>query len=220
MTIKEAIRERHSVRQYQDRPLEDDARAALESLISKCDQESGLHIQLICGDPDCFDSFMAHYGKFKNVRSYIALVGSDSLIDMEEKCGYFGQRIVLEAQCMGLNTCWVAGTFSRSKCKAELNGDERLVCVIAIGYGEDQGSRHRSKPFHKLCSVPESEMLGWFRSGMIGAMMAPTALNQQKFFVELVGDEAMITAKKGFLTKLDLGIVKYNFEAASGHKCL
>ena len=55
---------------------------------------------------------------------------------------------------------------------------------------------------------------------MIGAMMAPTALNQQKFFVELVGDEAMITAKKGFLTKLDLGIVKYNFEAASGHKCL
>ncbi|MBQ8959955.1 MAG: nitroreductase family protein [Ruminococcus sp.] len=219
MTIKEAIRERHSVRQYQDRPIEEETRLALEELIGRCNAESGLHIQLICGDTGCFESFLAHYGKFRNVRSYIALVGSSSLNGLEEKCGYFGQRIVLEAQCMGLNTCWVAGTYSKGKCQAELDGDEKLVCVIAIGYGENSGSRHKSKTFDKLSAVPEAEMPDWFRSGMIGAMMAPTAVNQQKFFVELEGDEAKITAKKGFLTKLDLGIVKYNFEAASGHKC-
>ena len=218
MTIKEAIRERHSVRQYQDRPLDEDARAALESLISKCDQESGLHIQLICGDPDCFDSFMAHYGKFKNVRSYIALVGSDSLIDMEEKCGYFGQRIVLEAQCMGLNTCWVAGTYKRGKCKAEVADNEKIVCVIAIGYGENQGTKHKSKPLSKICDIPEADMPVWFKNGVKAAMMAPTAMNQQKFFITLDGKEPVITAGRGPMTGIDLGIVKYNFEAASGHR--
>jgi hypothetical protein len=50
-------------------------------------------------------------------------------------------------------------------------------------------------------------------------MMAPTALNEQKFFVTLDGDEPVITTKNGMMTKIDLGIVKYNFEAASGHKC-
>ena len=49
-------------------------------------------------------------------------------------------------------------------------------------------------------------------------MLAPTALNQQKFHVTLEGDTAKITTKMGPMTKIDLGIVKYNFEAASGHK--
>ena len=59
----------------------------------------------------------------------------------------------------------------------------------------------------------------WFKNGVKAAMMAPTAINQQKFMITLDGDEAVITTKSGPMTKIDLGIVKYNFEAASGHKC-
>ena len=48
-------------------------------------------------------------------------------------------------------------------------------------------------------------------------MLAPTAMNQQKFLFELNGDK--VSAKVsgfGFYTKIDLGIVKYHFEAATG----
>ena len=176
-------------------------------------------MQLILNDPECFDTFLAHYGKFRNAKNYIAIVGPKSLPDLEERAGYYGEKIVLEAQIMGLNTCWVAGTYSRGKCKVEKENGEKLVCVISIGYGMTEGKEHRSKPIEKLCAVPESDMPDWFRDGVKAAVLAPTAINQQKFFITLKGDEPVITAGKGPMTKIDLGIVKYNFEAASGHAC-
>ena len=219
MDIKEAIKARHSVRQYQDIPIAGDLRSELEALISACNEESGLHMQLITDDPACFDSFLAHYGKFRNVKNYISLVGPKGLPDLEELSGYFGQKVVIAAQAMGLNTCWVAGTYNRGKCKADIAVGEKIVCVIAIGYGENEGSKHRSKPLAKLCSVAEEDMPAWFMNGVKAAMMAPTAINQQKFRISLDGEDAIITAGKGPMARIDLGIVKYNFEAASGHKC-
>ena len=219
MDIKEAIKERHSVRQFKDLPVKSEDKEKLEALIKECNAESGLNIQLVTDDPECFDTFLAHYGKFKNAKNYIAMIGSKSIDKLDQKCGYYGQKIVLAAQQMGLNTCWVAGTYGKRKQQAEVASDEKLVCVIAIGYGANEGTKHRSKPVEKLCDVPRDDMPQWFRTGLIAAMMAPTALNEQKFFVTLDGDEPVITTKSGMMTKIDLGIVKYNFEAASGHKC-
>ena len=221
MDIKEAIKERHSVRQFKDLPVKSEDKEKLEALIKDCNAESGLNIQLVIDDSECFDTFLAHYGKFKNAKNYIAMVGSKSLEKLDEKCGYYGQKIVLEAQTLGLNTCWVAGTYGKGKCKANKKAGEKIVCVIALGYGEKQGVAHKSKPLRKLCTVPEADLPdapAWFRDGLEAAILAPTALNQQKFLVSLEGDEAAVTTKGGMMTQLDLGIVKYNFEAASGHK--
>lgn len=217
MDIKEAIKSRHSVRYYKDEPISEEARAELEALIGACNAESGLHIQLIVNDPECFNTLMAHYGMFKNVKNYIAIVGPKSMSDLDERGGYFGQKIVIAAQMLGLNTCWVAGTYRRGKCKADLEAGEKIVCVIAIGYGENEGTKHRSKPLAKVCDVAEADMPVWFKNGVKAAMMAPTAMNQQKFMISLDGEEPVITAGAGPMTKIDLGIVKYNFEAASGH---
>ena len=219
MDLREAIKTRHSVRKYKDIPIPEELAAKLNMLIDACNAESGLHIQLITEDPECFDTLLTHYGMFSNVNNYLALVGPKSLPRLEELCGYYGQQIVIAAQMMGLNTCWVAGTYSRSKCKADQQEGEKIVCVIAIGYGETQGVKHKSKPLSKICNVPESEMPVWFKNGVKAAMMAPTAMNQQKFMISLDGDKAVITAVRGPMTKIDLGIVRYNFEAVSGHKC-
>ena len=59
----------------------------------------------------------------------------------------------------------------------------------------------------------------WFKEGVEAAMLAPTAMNQQKFIINLDGSTPVITAKMGPFSKIDLGIVKYNFEAATGIKC-
>ena len=110
MNIKEAIKSRHSVRQFKDMPIGEAEAERLNEVIAECNRESGLNIQLIRNDPECFNTFLAHYGKFRNAVNYIALVGKASLNNLDELAGYYGQRIVLEAQMLGLNTCWVAGT--------------------------------------------------------------------------------------------------------------
>lgn len=220
MTIKEAVNERHSVRQYKNIPIEKETEKELREFIEKIGDENGLDLQFIVNDPECFDSFLAHYGKFTNVQNYIAMVGNKQYPNLDETIGYFGEEIVLKAQTMGLNTCWVAGTFSKKKCKAQVGKDEKLLCVISIGYGENQGQNHKSKPLEKLCKADLSTAPEWFKEGVDGALKAPTALNQQKFVITLDGDNAKITSKGGAMTKIDLGIVKYNFEAASGRKVL
>ena len=179
MDIKEAIRERHSVRYYKDEPISEQHRAELDVLISQCNEESGLSMQLVVDDPECFDTLLAHYGMFKNVKNYIAVVGPKSMADLDVRGGYYGQKVVLAAQMMGLNTCWVAGTYKRGKCKADIAGNEKIVCVIAIGYGENQGTKHKSKPLSKICDIPEADMPVWFKNGVKAAMMAPTAMKKR-----------------------------------------
>ena len=219
MNIKEAIKSRHSVRKYKDTPITEEDRVKLDELAKSVSEESGLKIQMIYDDPECF-KFIFAYGRFVNAVNYIALIGDKDREDLEEACGYFGQKMVIEAQMLGLNTCWVGGSYSKGKCKVDTEKGEKLVCIISIGYGEDEGVKHKSKPVSKLCNVDEVDMPTWFKNGMVAAMMAPTALNQQKFFVSLVDGEAIITAQKGPFTKVDLGIVKYNFEAVAGRKCI
>ena len=220
MDIKDLIKERHSVRQFRDMPIEEEARAVLVEMAEEINKETGLKFQVIYDDPECFKTLLAHYGRFKNANNYIALVGDKGLDDLDEKCGYYGQKMVLKAQELGLNTCWVGGSYGKGKCKADAEKGEKIVCVIAFGYGETAGVKHKSKPVSKLCNVPEEEMPKWFRNGMKAAMMAPTALNQQKFYVNLDGEDVTITARKGPFAKVDLGIVKYNFEAVTGKKVL
>ena len=219
MDIKEAIKQRHSVRQYSEEPITGEVRTSLESLIRECNQESGLHLQLITDDPECFDTLLGHYGKFTGVKNYIAVVGSKKINNLDEFGGYYGEKIVIEAQRLGLNTCWVAGTYGKGKCKADVDAGEKIVCVIAIGYGLNSGTQHRSKDLSKLCGVSEKDMPAWFKDGIEAALQAPTAVNQQRFHITMDGEDAVIKAGFGPLTKLDMGIVRYNFEAASGHKC-
>lgn len=209
MTTLELMKQRHSVRQYKDTPIEPEKRVLLNQLVEQINREARLHIQIFYEEPKCFDSFMAHYGKFTGVKNYIALVGKKSS-DLEEKLGYYGEKLVLKAQELGLNTCWVALTHGKSK--AEIEKGEKQVCLLTLGYGVTQGTAHKSKPLTELCNYSKT-MPQWFLDGMEAVSLAPTAMNQQKFFLELLPDGTVkTTCGKGFYTKVDLGIVKYHFE--------
>lgn len=215
MEILEIMQQRHSVRQYTDRAIEPEKRTVLDALTQEINRKAGLSVQIIYDDPKCFDSFMAHYGKFAGVRNYIALVGKKAPA-LDETLGYYGEDLVLKAQELGLNTCWVALTHGKSK--AVVGRGEKEVCLIALGYGVTQGVEHKSRPMQELCTCGEP-MPEWFRCGMNAAMLAPTAMNQQKFRFELLPDGTVKAAcGSGFYTKLDLGIVKYHFEAVTGKK--
>ena len=199
MTILDAIKERYSVRSYKDIPIPKTVVAEVNQEIDRCNRESGLNIQLITDEERAFGGMMAHYGKFSGVKNYIALVGKKSA-DLDEKIGYYGERAAIKAQMLGLNTCWVAMTFSKRKCGAVVNRGEKLVCVISVGYGETQGTPHKSKPVSVLCKT-DRDIPKWFAEGMEAAVLAPTAVNQQKFMIELKDGKVFAKSTGGFYTR-------------------
>ncbi|MDE7168481.1 MAG: nitroreductase [Clostridia bacterium] len=213
MDLKEAILSRHSVRSYVDKPIEGETLEKLNAMIEECNREGDLHIQLVTNEPKAFDCFLAHYGKFKGASNYIALVGKDCE-DFYEKLGYYGEKLVLYAQTLGLNTCWVYLTYKKVKNAYVLNKGEKLGLIIAIGYGETQGKSHKSKTLADVSAAvnpPE-----WYVKGIEAALLAPTAMNKQKFFFSLEGNKVKVDTASGVCTKIDLGIVKYHFEIGAG----
>lgn len=213
--LLDLMRERHSVRQYQDREVEEEKRALLEALAERLNQQYDLSMKIFWEEPKCFSSFMAKYGRFEGVKNYIVLSGKKGG-DLDVRLGYCGEALALEAQKLGLNTCWVALTHGKTAEKP-IAGVKQL-CLISLGYGKVAGAAHPNKPLSEVCNL-EADAPEWFTLGMQAALLAPTAMNQQKFFFELQsGGAVKASCGKGFYARLDLGIVKYHFEAVSGKR--
>ena len=221
MTIQEAIEARHSVRAYKDLPLSEEIVRLLEDELMKLNNEGQLHIQLICNEPKAFQGTMAKYGKFCNANNYLVMAGKRA-DDLDERIGYYGERLVLLAQTIGLNTCWVGLSYKKIPDTYVLEEGEVIKAYIAIGYGETQGSGHKIKTVEQVSNASDITP-SWFKKGVAAALLAPTAVNQQKFSFEHVGvknNRHQIRAKKGFsmigYTKMDLGIARYHFEIGAG----
>ena len=217
MTIQEAIEARHSVRAYKDLPLSEEIVKLLEDELVKLNNEGQLHIQLICNEPKAFQGTMAKYGKFRNANNYLVMAGKKAE-DLDERIGYYGEHLVLLAQTLGLNTCWVGLSYSKVPGTYVLEEGEKIACYIAIGYGETQGVGHKIKTVEQVSNASDITP-SWFKKGVEAALLAPTAVNQQKFSFEYVGmsnNRHQVRVKKGFsmigYTQMDLGIAKYHFE--------
>lgn len=219
----ETMRARHSVRSFTDETISGADVAALQDEIVRCNAEGNLSIKLALDEPNAFDSTLAHYGKFANVRNYLVLAGPPTA-DLDEKCGYYGERLVLLAQRLRLNTCWVALTFKKRYVRKMLNPGEKLGLVIAIGHGVTQGVPRKSKSPADVSSVPDGmERPGWFDRGVEAALLAPTAMNQQSFAISLEDETVLdgkpvvsLVSKGGPYSDVDLGIVRLHFELGAG----
>lgn len=232
MTLQEAIEARHSVRAYKARPLAEDEARRLEEEIAEVNQTGNLHIQLIRNEPKAFQGTLAKYGKFRNANNYLVMAGKRA-DDLDERIGYYGEHLVLLAQTLGLNTCWVGLSYKKIPDTYVLEEGEVIKAYIAIGYGETQGTGHKIKTPEQVSrsavrTLGSTENVSettpsWFKKGVEAALLAPTAVNQQKFSFEYLGTNNgrhQVRAKKGFsvigYTQMDLGIAKYHFEVGAG----
>ena len=220
MTLLEAITARHSVRKYIAKPIPQDIIDILQAKIEECNEIGNLHIQLVTNEPKAFKGKMA-YGTFSGVTNYFAMVGKKA-DDLSERIGYYGEQLVLLAQTLGLNTCWVGLTYNNIKDAYIKGNDEKLCCMIALGYGDDPGRNLKRKTVKQVSNVSDITP-SWFKKGVEAALLAPTAVNQQKFSFEYVGmknNRHIVKANKGFslfgYTKMDLGIAKCHFEIVVG----
>ena len=220
MTLLEAIDARHSVRKYLDKALPVDIVATLQDKIAECNAAGHLNIQLVLNEAKAFTGLLS-YGTFRGVKNYLVMVGHKSQ-DLDERVGYYGEQLVLVAQTLGLNTCWVGLSYRKVPEAYHVGKDEKLVCMIALGYGQTQGTSHRIKSVEDVSNASNSTP-SWFRRGVEAALLAPTAVNQQKFSFEYVGESNnrhQVRAKAGSsmlgYTQMDMGIAKYHFEIAAG----
>lgn len=223
MNIEQAIKARHSVRDFTEKEIAPDLQKQIQDKIDECNKQGNLHMKLVCDEPEAFDSTLAHYGHFSNVRNYVVVAGAPA-DDLEQRCGYYGEHVLLLAQMLGLNACWVALTFKKRYVRKMLQDGDKLVCVIALGYGTTQGVSHKIKTFDQVAKVPDpAHVPAWFQKGISFALLAPTAVNQQKFMFELINPsssaekpQVKLTDLGGSYSKVDLGIVRYHFEIGAG----
>ena len=222
MTLNEAIEARHSVRKYKADPIPEAILTTLRKRIMEINNESGLHIQLVTGEPKAFSGLMA-YGSFSGVKNYLVMAGKKGE-NLDEKIGYYGEQLVLLAQTLGLNSCWAGLSYSKIPGTYELADGEKIGCYIALGYGQTQGKAHKVKDVKEISNASDVTPM-WFNKGVEAAILAPTAVNQQKFYLEYLGfrDDSKVptvSAKPLFsmvgYSKIDLGIVKYHFEIGAG----
>ena len=222
-TLIEAIKARHSVRRYKDVPLCAEDERAVSAKVEEINKAGRLHIQLVNGEKEAFKGIMA-YGKFSGVNSYLVVCGKKA-DDLDERVGYYGEQLVLFAQQMGLNTCWAGLSYRKMPGTYTLDKDEKVVCYIALGYGETQGRQRKSKSPSDVSNV-DSSSPQWFVDGVKAALMAPTAVNQQKFRLEYLSAQNYADGKgrvrlsRNFslvgYTQMDMGIVRLHFEIGAG----
>ena len=222
MTLLESIEARHSVRKYKNEPIPDEILTVLRNKVWEINKEAGLHVQLVTNEPKAYKGVMA-YGSFSGVKNYFVMAGKKG-DDLDEKIGYYGEQLVLLAQTLGLNTCWTGLSYSKVPGTYELGDGEKIGCYIALGYGETQGASHKVKDVRDISNASDLTPK-WFRKGVDAALLAPTAVNKQKFYLEYVGFKdysklPKVAAKPVFsmigYSKMDLGIIKYHFELGAG----
>ena len=181
-----------------------------------------------------FKAGLGPYGRISGAPAYIAFVGRADDPYVNEKVGYTGEGIVLEATAMGLGTCWVGGWFDRrvATSAAGASKDERIMAVTPIGYTPEALSRnerimrgtiraHRRKPLRELVAgLAEAEWPGWMRSALEAARLAPSAYNRQpwRFYVEPRSITVSVDTLRFNLScsrRLDCGIAMLHIEAAA-----
>ena len=212
MDMKQAMRQRHTVRKFTSEPLSAELFSQLNDRVRANNERFGLAISLKVGDesalPGALKLFFA-----KGVRNYFVLAGSDRP-GLDEDLGYASADLMLFAQTLGLNTWWIGGTFSRKNVEQAVPG-KKVIGIVAVGFGATSGVAHKSKTAAEVSSYegPEPQ---WFADGVQAALLAPTALNKQCFRIAGAGNKVSIAEDGGAFNGADIGIVKYHFELGAG----
>ncbi|SCW68723.1 Putative TM nitroreductase [Ruminococcaceae bacterium YRB3002] len=202
---------RHTVRKFRDEALSEDEEKLLKDKMSELNERYGLSMKFVANDPSGVNAF-ARMFMSSGAKHYFILSGDGE--DFEERLGYAGAELTLFAQTKGLNTWWIGGTYN-TKWVRSLAPDVSTVGIIVVGHGVNDGVPHKSKTADQVSSY-KGEAPAWFVSGVEAALLAPTALNRQKFTVTGEGNKVSLVYAKGPMCGIDQGIVKYHFELGAG----
>ena len=236
----DAINIRTSIRSYDPDPIDDDTARQLDMTIDAVNMLADAHIQLVRDQPAVFADANAS-GHLNNAANYLAVVGPKD-DGARERAGFYTERVVLAATLRGLGTCWVGGSWDRSKAArhCRLSAGEELYLGVVIGYPERHFDRmaksytelaamrdaHRESKTYEQFTAPMSDEAraaapDWFKAGVQAAMKAPSAMNRQPIVFSYNPDDDTATAMidpnvESGQALNDLGIAKLHFQIGAG----
>ena len=235
----QAIFQRHSRRQFNNKPLPEE----ITNNLIKVQEEltahlPGARIVFVNQDPDAiFSGIIGSYGKIKKAPTYAVFIGDMRDSNIQEKVGYLGECFILEATAIGLGTCWVGGFFRPEVVAQQVKIEtyEKVLSVTPVGFADASysftekmmsgmvGSKKR-KPLNELCLTEDQTGWPiWVKSALEAARLAPSAVNRQpwRFSVEnnmitVSEDSENGTADKSNISKrLDCGIAMAHIQIAA-----
>ena len=215
MDMKEAMSARHTVRVFEDKPVDAALSGQLRARMERNNETYGTRMTMRLGDTAAFGP-ASSWPDGKGSLDYVILSGPEGP-DAERTIGYAGADLMLYAQTIGLNTWWVAGTCDMVKVREEAAGAV-TVGVLAFGKGLTQGVPHPSKsPADVAVWEGAGPAPAWFDAGVKAALLAPTGMNRQAF--RLHGSDGAVryeTTEAGPCAGVDEGIVRCHFELGAG----
>jgi nitroreductase len=136
----ELIAERFSSRTYVPEPIGPDLLEPLvDSLRARVAGPFGTRARFVLivaseQEPDLLKG-LGTYGFIKGATGFIAGAVQRGPKDMEDY-GYLLEQIVLSATELGLGTCWLGGTFTKSAFadRLRLTPDETMPAIVAVGH--------------------------------------------------------------------------------------
>jgi len=230
-----AIPRRRSRRRFDSAALDSSQLAGLETICREFRPFPQARAILVTESPDrVFKGAVGPYGKVKGSPAFIAFVGDMDDPHVQEKVGYLGEGIILEATAMGLGTCWVGGFFRREVAESlvGVGESERILAVTPVGHAVENlsleekvmtgfGWNHRRKSLAKLVSgMDEAQLPGWMKSALEAARMAPSAVNRQPWRFRLEPGCITVSVDAGRIDfgisrRLDCGIAMLHIEVAA-----
>jgi nitroreductase len=183
---------------------------------------------------EIFKGAIGNLGKIKGAPAFIAFVGNIDDPNIQEKVGYLGEGVILEATASNLATCWVGGFF-RPEIASLLPGagkKERVLVVTPIGYTREGlsfeekimagfGRNHQRKPLAELVSgLEETNWPGGVKKALEAARLAPSAVNRQPWRFEVQADNITVAVDNlndsyNISKRLDCGIAMLHIEVAA-----
>jgi nitroreductase len=196
----ELVDRRYSCRTYQERPISaEDKERLLDFMAARTRGPlgSGVRFGLLAAAPGDRQALrrLGTYGFIKGATGFIVGAVRRGPNDLEDY-GYLLEEVILAATGIGLGTCWLGGTFTRSTFVRRFGGLERgeaMPAVVSAGYRGDDGAeriRAREQGDRRL---PAGELFfesrygepltaasaGGYAGALAAVRMAPSATNKQ-----------------------------------------
>ncbi len=208
--IQEIIGQRFSCRSYLDEPIRETHRQSLKDFL-KTQQIGPLRtharFELVAATQDDRQSLkgLGTYGYIKNPTGFIIGALEQGTKNLEDY-GYLFEHAILTATDIGLGTCWLGGTFTKSRFakKISLRDTETIPAVVATGYivektGRDGQIRkylsaNRRLPKEQLFFVDSfgspltTGAAGAYAQPLEMVRWAPSASNKQPWRIVRIGD--------------------------------
>lgn len=230
-----AISRRRSRRLFDSKTIPSELLEKLNAFCNEFQPFTGARAVIVTDSPDTvFKGAIGHYGKIKGAPAVIVFIGDMRDIHVQEKVGYLGEGIILEATVSGLGTCWVGGFFRPEVAAslAHIRGNEKVLAVTPVGYASEKisleekimtgfGKTHQRKPLHGLVTgTEEDKRPEWIKTALEAARVAPSAVNRQPWRFHIENDSITVSVDDlkdtyNISKRLDCGIAMLHIETAS-----